>query len=233
MERREIHIQRNIIENFLMAAKDFIKKNRKLVGYSVLSFIVLLVLIISGMVYYDARESSEVERFESILDQYRNYSGDSAGKTSLLYVTISELDKVVQSSTWGYVARYGNYVIGNLYFENEKYEKAKEYYLKHAEESSAVPFVLLSMQKAAVACEYMNNHNDAFQIYKKMSEKYGDSIMADQIYYDLGRMYQKRNDIYKAREYYYKVITAYPRSIFSGRAKRRLFLLSYSEKNSK
>ncbi|HON77378.1 MAG TPA: tetratricopeptide repeat protein [Spirochaetota bacterium] len=233
MERREIHIQRNIIENFLMAAKDFVKKNRKLVVYSLLSGIVVLILIISGLVYYDARESSEVERFESILDQYRNYSGDSAGKTSMFYVTVSELDKIVQASSWGYVAEYGNYVIGNLYFENGKYDKAKEYLLKHADDGSADPFVLLSLQKAAVACEYMNNHNDAFKIYKKMSEQYGDSIMADQIYYDLGRMYQKRNDIYKAREYYYKVITTYPRSIFSGRAKRRLFLLSYSEKNSK
>jgi tetratricopeptide (TPR) repeat protein len=233
MERREIHIQRNLIENFLMATKDFIKKNRKLVGYSMLFVLVLIVLVIGGLIYYDARENSEIERFESIMEEYRNYSGDIAGKTSLLYVTVSELDKLLQSSRWGYVAQYGNYVIGNLYFENQKYDKAREYYLKHAEDSSAVPFKLLSLQKAAVACEYMNNHNDAFQIYKKMSEEYGDSILADQIYYDLGRMYQKRNDIYKAREYYYKVITAYPRSIFSGRAKRRLFLLSYSEKNSK
>ncbi len=231
MERRDITIKRNIIENALMFLKDYIKNHRSLVLYGLLSLVGVSALLIGGMMYYDSRQTGELERFEEVLDHYRSYRGDDRGRTGAFYATVAELDKIVESSRWGYVNRVGYYVIGNLYFNEKKYDQAKKYFLLQAEKDRSSAFSILSLQKAAVACEYMENPNDAFELYRRLEREHADSPVADQIYYDLGRMYQKRKDVFKAREYFHKVITSYPNSVFSRRAKQRLFLMSFADKN--
>jgi tetratricopeptide (TPR) repeat protein len=170
----------------------------------------------------------ELERFE----ECSTITGATAAMTvaarGVLW-TVAELDKIVESSRWGYVNRVG-YCDRNLYFNEKKYDQAKKYSCAGEKDRSSA-FSILSLQKAAVACEYMENPNDAFELYRRLEREHADSPVADQIYYDLGRMYQKRKDVFKAREYFHKVITSYPNSVFSRRAKQRLFLMSFADKN--
>lgn len=233
MEKRDITIQRNLVENALMFLKDFIKKNRPLVLYGAIGALAALMLAIGGFMYYDHRTTAELEKFEELLDQYRSYQGDEQGRTSLYFVTVSELEKVVSSSRWGHVSNAGYYVLGNMSFNEKKYEQARRYYLAQADRRPSSQFSVLALHKAAVASEYLGNHQDALELYKRLERDYATGMLADQLFYDLGRMYQKRSDVFKAREYYHKVITAHPNSPFSLRARQRLLLLSASDKNVK
>ncbi len=237
MERREITIQRNIVETAIMAAKDFIKKNRKLVLYSFLGIVLIFSLVIAGFVIYESREREDLVRMERIkarygLDGRASKSGETPGTAAGLQA-IEELRNLVSSSSWGIVKNHGSYFIAGLYYDNRKYNEAREFYLKFASDNPKSDFTVLALQKAAVSAEHLGLYSDALKTYQEMEIKYADTPYVEQVFYDLARMYQKKGDLFKSKEYYHKLMTQHPRSVFSARAKHRLFLLSYQEKNLK
>jgi TolA-binding protein len=58
-----------------------------------------------------------------------------------------------------------------------------------------------------------------------MEEEYPDSLVADQMYYNLARVYGKKRDFANSKKYFNKVISSYPQSVFVAKAKKSLFLL--------
>ena len=238
MERREITIQRNIVETAIMAVKDFIKKNRKLVLYSLLGIVLIFAFSITGFVFYESRERGDLERLERIMERYgldKRSSGDKAGASggAAGMQAIEELRSLVSSSSWGFVKNHGSYYIAGLYYDNKKFNEAREYYLKFASDNPKSDFTVLAMQKAGVSAEHLGLYGDALKTYQEMESKYAETPYVEQVYYDLARMYQKKGDLFKSKEYYHKLMTQHPRSVFSARARHRLFLLSYQEKNLK
>ncbi len=233
MERRNIQIERNIIEKAVMAAKDFLKKHRSKVLYAILTFIFLFVAVVSAYLYYDHRAKVEMVRFEQIMEQYRSLEKKADVTPEAFSMAIGEMKNLVESSRWGFVHTMGNYILGGMYLKNKNYDDARRHYLQFADRNPKSDFAILALRNAGVASEYSGNFSDALEIYQKLEALHGNSSYGDQIYYDCARMYQKKGDLFKAKEYFRKVISLHPRSIFSLRSRHRLFLLSYQEKNLK
>lgn len=233
MERRNIQIERNIIETAVMAAKDFIKKHRSKVLYVFLTLILLFVTAVSAYLYYEHRTKIDMVKFEEIIERYRSLEEKADASPETVAMTIGEMKNLVASSKWGFVHKMGDYILGGMYLKNKNYDDARRHYLQFAEKNPKSDFSILALRNAAVASEFSGNYNEALQIYQKLEELHGNSSYADQIYYDCARMYQKKGDLFKAKEYFRKVISSHPRSIFSLRSRHRLFLLSYQEKNLK
>ncbi|MCX7678859.1 MAG: tetratricopeptide repeat protein [Spirochaetes bacterium] len=233
MEKRNIQIERNIIEASLMSAKDVFKRYKKIIAYSIIALISIFFVFIGSYLYYEHRTRREMVKFEEIMEKYRALVKSKDVSPITVSMTIDQMRTLVDSSQWGFVNRMGNYILGGMYFNNQNYSEARRRYVEFAEENPKSDFSILALQKAAVAAEYIGDYDDAFRLYKKLEENFGNTEFGDQIYYDCARMYQKKGDLFKAREYFRKVITSHPRSIFSLRARHRLFLLSYQEKNLK
>ncbi len=234
MEKRDIQIHRNVIENFIMFLKDQIKKRRKLVIWVLASIVIVFIIVIAGFIYVEHRAERELMEYETIMDRYRILGdGSSDADKTNFRIVVDDMKKLIGSSSWGFVNRYGDYVMGNMYFSKKMYNDAKNYYIKYAEHRPSDVFAPIAIQMAAMACEDMGNDSEAFSLYQGMERDYLHSIVADQIFYNLGRMYQKKKDIFKAKEYYHRVITLYPNSQYSSQAKRKLLLIAYAEKNPK
>ncbi len=233
MERRNIQIERNIIENAVMAAKDFLKKHRSKVLYAFLAVVFLFAAAVSAYLYYEHRAKNEMVKFEEIMEQYRSLEKKADASPAAFLMTIGEMKNLVESSRWGFVHTMGDYILGGMYLKNKNYDDARRHYLRFADKNPKSDFSILALRNAAVASEYSGNYNEALQTYQKLEELHGNSSYGDQIYYDCARMYQKKGDLFKAKEYFRKVISAHPRSIFALRSRHRLFLLAYQEKNLK
>ncbi|HDP80351.1 MAG TPA: tetratricopeptide repeat protein [Spirochaetes bacterium] len=230
MEKREIEIRRNVVERALMASRDYIVRHRRYFIYGAAGLLAAIVLAVGGFVYYESREQKELAVFEKILYDYQTSAvASETEKKDLLKKTADELEKVVGSSLWGYVHRNGYYIIGGLYYNEGMFEEAKGYYLKFARTSPGSFFAPLGLQQAARSCEAMEKPAEALEIYKKLEKKYGKSVVADQIFFDLGRLYLKQGDQFKAREYYTRVMNEFPRSPFSQKARERLMLIGLSQ----
>ncbi len=108
--------------------------------------------------------------------------------------------------------------------------EAKEYLLKYIEASPSSFFAPFALHRAAIIDEQIGKQDEAFKIYQRLERDYEGAVITDEVYYDLGRVYQTKGEYLKAREYYNKVVSSFPRSIFANKAKNRLLLLGYLKK---
>jgi len=233
MENREINIRRNIVERSLMGIKDYIRKNSKTVIYGLIALIIIIVLAGGLIIYIDKRETTELIKLEQILDAYKNLqTSNDENRIQALENTVKSLNALIERSFFGYVHNNGYYIVGGLYYNERKYAQSKDYYLKFVKRSPKSIFAPLGLQQAARSCEYMNDNKGALEIYKRLEKEYAGSPVADQIYYDLGRMYQIEGDLFKSRDSFNKVVISFPRSDFAQKARERLVMLGLSPKKA-
>ncbi|MFW5770321.1 MAG: tetratricopeptide repeat protein [Spirochaetota bacterium] len=226
---REIKIQRNVVERGLMAVLEFVKSHRRLVLYSFTGLILGIILITVSIVYIKSDADKNLVEFETVLDEYRqSYVDSPADRQKNLEKTVEKLNEIIDSSYWGYVNENGYYIIGTLYYNENMYKEARKYFLRFADNSSSF-FTPLAYQQAAISSEHLGDFKKALDLYSILEKDYDDSYLMDQVYYNLGRMYQKEKNIFKAKEYYKKVMSEFPQSFFAKSSKNRLLLLGAHE----
>jgi len=217
-----IEIERNVIEQYLMIARDFLKGNSKIVKLSAAGITVFAVLFLSLFVYIEGSASSNFKSYELIIDSYRMNPSDRAVKDK----TIADLRALADRTWFGQTHEMSLYMLGNLLYEDEKYEEACEMFNSFMKKSSSDRiFVPVAVIKASVCLEELGKTDDALVLLQKFAEENDDSIVMDQILYNSGRLCVIKGDRLKAKEYFNRVISSYPESAFSERARERLLLL--------
>jgi tetratricopeptide (TPR) repeat protein len=222
-ETKKIEIERNVIERFLMNAKDAARKNRKLVLYSMAGVLLVLIIIITAIVVTENVNARNEQRFEKILNDFGKYAAEK--NEEKINGVIAELKKFTDSTYFGVTRSMAFYLLGNIYYEKKQYREASVFLVKFADREPKTSLAPLAMLKAAVALEEAGDLKGAKQMYGRLEDKYSDSIVADQIYFNMARLYASMKDIVNSRNYYKKVISSYPDSAFSMEAKKRLFML--------
>jgi len=224
VQQKHIEIERNVIERFLLLVKDFIRKYRRIVLYSFIGAVVILVIIIAVSLIIGSTEKGERLRYEQLMAKY--YTKLSRGDSEGVRATIGEFAEFVDSAHLDFVEDTGPYILGNMYFSEKMYDNAKKYLLKYVNESPETELTPLAMIKAAVACEELNDLNGAFDLLVKVERGYKESLAGEQIYYQLARYYFLKNDVENAKKYLGREVTAYPDSPYAQLARKRLMLLN-------
>ncbi|OHD69891.1 MAG: hypothetical protein A2W19_09205 [Spirochaetes bacterium RBG_16_49_21] len=222
-ESDRIEIERNIIERSLMQAKSFVRNNRKLVLNSFLGLLVLAVVIIAALFIIDTIENRDQKRFEKIMREYAEYS--STGNRENMKRVVRDLEQFIDTSYFGFPHAMGYYVLGNIYFDEKDYKKARQLLRRYADRHASSLLAAIALLKAAIACEEMNDLKSALGIYRRLEDDYADSVIADQIYFNFARVSGKTNDMVNARRYYNKIVSSFPDSSFAAAARARLFML--------
>lgn len=222
-EVRKIEIERNVIEQFLMDAKDYLKDKKRLALYSLVGLAAVLVIIIAAVVAVDNVNTRNNLRFEKIMDDYAKYmeAGDSEKTKGLT----GELRKFIDDTWFGFAHTMAYYALGNLYYDQKEYSEASKCLLHYADKKPKTALAPLALLKAAIALEEAKDLKGAMDIYKRLEEKYASGMIADQIFFNQARVYGKMKDIVNARASYNRVISSFPESAYAQMAKKRLFLL--------
>jgi tetratricopeptide (TPR) repeat protein len=226
IKRNNIVIERNIIERSLMKTRDFLRGNRKIFLGALIGLLVICIAGIGAYLYIDSSMNKIQVRFEKTFEKYRTAreSGDSEKARAL----INEFDDIANSSMFGFYHDINYYMIGNMYFDEGRYDKAIENLVSFADKRSSGLYVELALIKAATAAEETGKVDEALNIYKRFEKNYPESIVNEQAFFNIAAVYEKKKDRSSAREYYNRVISLYPQSVFAQRAKKRLVLLSSS-----
>jgi tetratricopeptide (TPR) repeat protein len=229
VKSNNIEIHRNPIERFLMYIKNFIKAKRSLVVYSLIVILVLSVLAIAGSVYLEKRSASILLQYESIMDDFQKGGPENPDNIS---ATIERLKSLRASSRFGFIHDMCGYMSGNLYFSQGRFVEAKTALLEFASDSSSKTYAQLALIKAACAAEEAGDIDGALDLYRRLEEKYGNGVLADQIFYNMGRVYSMKGDAMMSKKYYNMVLSGYPKSAFAEKAKKRLYLSDVREPQS-
>ena len=221
---KRIEIERNVIEQFLMDAMDLVKKNRKWVVYGCIGLLAVTVMLIIAVVAADYVSARDESRFEKIMENYARYSAVSDREK--IKATIADLKKFIDTTYFGFPHTMAFYALGNLYYSEKEYLEAKTYLVRFADKDSGSHLAPLALMKAAIALEEAKDLKGALELYLRLENKYAESIIADQIFFNMARVYEKMNDALNSRKYYNRVISGFPESAFVSQAKKRLFTLS-------
>ncbi len=205
-----------------MQAKAFVAANKKPVLYTMIGLLSAIAVTIAAIVAVELVLARDRERFEKIMDEYAKYS--VSGDTERRSTAVRDLKKFIDSSYFGFSHNMAYFVLGNIYFSEKNYKEADAFLVRFADRESSTIFAPQALMKAALSREEAGNLNGARELYRRLEEKYSDTVMADQIYYHYGRLCGRMKDIFNSRMYYNKVITAFPESSFAALARKRLFM---------
>ena len=224
--RQEIKIDRNPIETFLMKVRDYIRSNKRRVYTSVFAVLFVSFVTVAVFVYMEAHSEKSYAKYELIIENYRQNPIDEAVKNK----TINDLKELIEETSFGFVPRASNYVLGNIYFEDGKFEDAYNHLSYYVNKTSAKDALHpIALNKAAVALEELGEIEKALSYLIKHEEKNKDSIVMDQVLYNIGRLYNTAGDRLRAKEYFNKLMDMYPDSSYANRARERLFLMSFNQ----
>jgi tetratricopeptide (TPR) repeat protein len=223
-KKSNIAIERNPIERFLMYVKDFLKSNRRKVIYSTVSILVLFSLSLTVYLLLNKSSEKELVRLEIIIDNYQKSAIENDPEANNKAIT--ELNNLIAETKYGFVNKICHYWLGNILFEEKKYGEAYQAFDIFIKKSSDDVFVPIAINKAAICLEEDGRIDNAISFLNEYATDKKNKISMDQIYYNLGRLYQLTNNQIKARDSFKYVIDEYPESVYANRSKERLFLLS-------
>lgn len=233
MADREVNVKRNLIEQALMNMRYIVYEHRSMVLKAVMIIVVLMVLVISGLVYADYKVNKDTAAFEAVLEEYRTvYTVIETERKEKLDRTAAKLKSIVEDSYFGYVHRYGYYIIAGLYFHERDFSNAAVYYEKASHYASPL-FASIALQQAGVASENLNNVDEALRFYLLCETEYSDAHNIAQVIFSIGRMYAQKGEHFKAREYFTKVTAEFPQSAFSQKAAQYNMFLGAFEHQKK
>lgn len=219
----DIQIQRNVIERFLMLVKEFVKKNQRAVLIGVLGLLGIIVIVVVGLIVADGIRSRNEARFEKIMDDYNRIA--PSGDNEKIEAAVNDLKQFIDSSRIGPGRSLGYYALGDILYSRKEYKESARYLILYADDNGKTVLAPLALLKAAISLEEAADLKGALGVYRRLEERYSDSIVADQIYFHFARVCALTGDLFNAKAHYHKVINTYPESTFAQRARKRLFML--------
>jgi tetratricopeptide (TPR) repeat protein len=225
--KHEIEIKRNPVERMLMKIKNFIKSNKKAAAVFFLILVIISGFVAAGFIYYENVNNADTAKLELLVEKYNEAS--KSGNSTAAASVINEIIDLGRTSKLGFASKMSSYTAGNFLYNEKKYKEAADMLVAFADKNSSSIFAPLALQKAALALEEAGNIDNAFPLYTRLEKDYSGSIIADQIYYNFGRIYAIKGDLTNAKKYFNMVISSYPQSQFVELAKKRIFMLSYKK----
>ena len=222
-EVKTIEIKRNVIEQFLMDTKEYLKKNRKFAMYSAIGLLCAVAVLIAVLVAADQINTRNERRFDEIMDRLAKIKGPA--QQADMNAVVSDLKQFIDSTYFGFSHNAAYYVLGNIYYDRRNWPEAKLNLVIFADKEKKNVLAPLALLKAALSQEEANNLKGAIELYRQLEDRYADSIIADQLFYNYARACALNGDMVNARNYYNKVISAFPESGYAQQAKKRLFML--------
>ena len=78
--RKNIEIERNVIEKYMMITRDFVKRNSRMVKVVSISLLVVIAILTAADLFYSHDSAKDRARLDSVLDSYR---GDPANPENI------------------------------------------------------------------------------------------------------------------------------------------------------
>ncbi len=220
-KKDEVTIKRNVIEQDLMIAKNFVKNNKKKVTLFSLLFLIVILGAASGFVIYNNVAEKNLNEYYGVVEKYRqNFSNKEAQDSA-----IKQLSELVEKSSIGIAIDLAYYELGNIYFDQKKYKKAADNFDAFINRSGDELLKPIVINKMSIALEEAGEIDKALKVLSEFDSENTKSIAGDQILYNLGRLYLQKGDKVKAKATFERVIKTFPDSLFAGRSKERIFLI--------
>ena len=135
----------------------------------------------------------------------------------------SELADIIGSIRRGYPALRALMISGELAYQEERYDEAKEYFLRAADEFPRTYFAPVALMNAAVTSEKVEKIDRSIELYQRVVDSYKDTFQGvPRALLNIGRLYESQNNMNAAVIAYEQLAADFDGSEWSKLARTRL-----------
>lgn len=201
----------------MMETRAYIEENSK--NVTIITAVILIV-IVSALIY-NYYHAQTLEKSSTLLGEAQiEYQNMSLAKAEKLLVRL--LDEYSGSNA----AAQGNFLLGNIYYQQNKNELAKESYMEFIESYSGSEILTASGYAGYAAClERENNYTEAAEYYMKARNSNKDFIEAADYLYLAALNYIQAEQYDNARNSLQLLLDNYEESERKNDAESKLILI--------
>lgn len=140
--------------------------------------------------------------------------------------SLSYFDDIIQNFSHTPAATFALLSKGDILYRGGKFDEAISHYkqcLEKKPNKAILPFILESLGSAE---EQKGDNSAAIATYKQFLQDYSNHYLAPKVYESLGRSYELSLNPDAAKEIYEKIITIFPNTLWSEKAKVRYQIIS-------
>jgi len=216
-------------EKFLRQITNFLQTNRI---FLLVLLIIIVVFIITFAIFSEVSKSTTekstkiVEQVQLSFDQW-GVEEEEDVKKAIEEDILSETGLILEKYPRKYAGQRALFILGNLYFEKEEWDKAAENYKLLADRFPDSYLAPVALVNAAVSLEESGNVEEALSVYESAVTMYRDtSPHTPFILFSLGRLYESMGETETARDRYNEIIDDFSTSSWTNLARNRIISLN-------
>lgn len=221
------------LEAFIESLKSFITKYKTAIISAVVVIVLVAVALVGFSIYTDSVEKKSLAGYQKIMNDFYDKIvtlEEASEREQLGNDTAQKILELAKGTGSGYIHTYGHYIAAGLFFQSQDFENAKKNYQIFLSKYSKNDLAPLAKLQSALCSEWLGDFDSAQSEYFVLLEEESDgSDLLAQVLYSLGRVSSKNGNDEKAKEYYNRVITEYPRTEFEKLATKSLMLIDYNK----
>ncbi|MDC7225870.1 MAG: tetratricopeptide repeat protein [Spirochaetales bacterium] len=214
-------------EKFLSQLTSFLEKN-KTVLWIILAVIVAAIVIVAVIDSVSDRKANESAlRIESVQKDYEEWMRlEEDEKNEKQQELFDKLDSVTDDYPASYAAQRADYLKGGVYFQNEEWTKAAEFFKASAEVNRNSYLAPIALMLSASSYENAGEYHEALDIYIDVYKNY-DKIYPDvpRAMLSIGRLNEQLGDKSAAIDAYNNLLDEYPGSGWASFARTKVIQL--------
>ncbi|MFQ5900206.1 MAG: tetratricopeptide repeat protein [Thermodesulfobacteriota bacterium] len=208
--------------------------NRKSFLTFVISASVLIILFVSGYIYYKSSEENTLKAFTKGMVLYNNVkSAEGVSKTTKDYEkTVTLFKEVVSSYPKSKVMPLAYLFLGDIYYQTGEYDDALNSYshiLKGDYDDNDIKTIAL--YSTGKTLESMGKLDEAIKQYEEIEQENADGFLKALVLMDLGRLYEKQNRPAESLDRLREFLTVSPDSILVDKVRYRISILEGQAEN--
>ncbi len=254
--REDVHVRRNAIETALLDIKHYVQNNGRVV---LRAGLILVLLVITGAVFYGVLGSAKKSSYEELykarkilteakeqLDMADLLGGvsdkpkeGSSFQEKSRKEAIGKVDQSIQALrniegsllySFSGAKALASYYIAMAHLYKVDYTQAADQFARFADKNPDYFLAISAKKKQGYSLEMLKKYKEAFAAYSELYKKNGDSYMAAQALFDMGRMAEKQQQLDIARKHYTDLIQKFQNKsfYFVRMAQKRLYLIGKS-----
>lgn len=205
-----------------------IHKNSKIL----LGLLTIIVVSVVGLLIYNSIQIKNLEKYtreiEIIQDSYSELTiiTDEIEKEEAVDKILLQIETLISNSPKNYALQRALFIKGNLYFQNQDWDKAAEAFSLVASDFQNSYLAPISLINKAIVLEESNKIDEAIETYQSVIKKYS-SVSPDipNSYFSLGRLYEQKQDTDAALVEYNNLVDSFPGSNWTNLARSRIIYI--------
>jgi len=221
-----VEIERNILENWLIALKHWFKINIKTTRYIIFSTLFIVVMGFTLIFVHSAVSEKHNETFYSLMDKFDEITDNSTVKLNAL---AKDTDKLC-NTVWQTKHSPNGCLLSALTYkklaQHDKVSKSLQLYSENVDNSGISAF---SLFYAAYHSEVAKDFDNSEVLYKELQNKLKIVEKEDIAIYQLAKIKYYKKDYNGARNLMNELLEKHSKSAYIEKAKKYLLLISIKE----